>query len=250
MKLPLSGPGYTTADLEKFLSGTIDLGLKQGRFNRASLTSSVAGQLSALEKLPGASTKALTGTNDLKDLMAKLVVKDGRLQLVDPVTFSIDGAKATLGGAVGIAGKLFLEGTYFLPGTAISKITGGKCGGDGKEVPIPLQIAGSVDGPEYRPNAGGIAASLVEACLKSGALDAARSKLQEKTGIEVPVGVDDAKKRAQEEVERQRAEAEAKARAEADRLKLEAEKRAAEQRKKAEDAAKKKAQDAFKKLGL
>ncbi len=251
LKLDVSGTGYSTADLEKFLTGSIDVALRKGQFNRSSITGAVGGQLSALEKIPGVSTKALTGKNELKDLFAKLVVKDGKLQLVEPVTFGLDQGRATLGGAVGIAGKLFLEGTYFLPGSVISSATGGRCGADQKELAIPIEIAGSVDGPEYRPNAGGIAKSLVESCLKSSAagaaIDTAKEKIKQATGIDVPADPAAAKKLAQEELARQRAEAEGKARAEADRLKAEAMRKADEERKKAEAAAKKKAEDAAKK---
>ncbi len=240
LKIDLTGAGYSTADLEKFLSGSIDLGLRKGQFKRASITGAVGGQLSALQKIPGVSTKALVGKNEIKDLIAKLEVKDGKLQLVEPVTFGIDQSRATLGGAIGIAGKLFLEGTYFLPGSVISSVTGGRCGADQKELAIPIEIAGSVDGPEYRPNAGGIVTSLVESCLKSGAVgaavDTAKSKIKQATGIDVPTDVDAAKKLA-----------ESKARAEADRLRAEAERRAAEERKKLEAAAKKKAEEAAKK---
>ncbi|MGA9525420.1 MAG: AsmA family protein, partial [Myxococcaceae bacterium] len=198
LKIDLSGAGYSTADLEKFLHGSIDLGLRKGQFNRASITGAVGGQLSALQRIPGVSTKALVGRNEIKDLIAKLVVKDGKLQLVEPVTFGLDQSRVTLGGAIGIAGKLFLEGTYFLPGSVLSSVTGGRCGADQKELAIPIEIAGSVDGPEYRPNAGGIATSLVESCLKSGAVgaavDSAKSKIKQATGIDVPTDVTAAKK--------------------------------------------------------
>jgi uncharacterized protein involved in outer membrane biogenesis len=269
LTLDLSGVGYRLPDLEKALTGTIDLGLRQGRFKRASLTSAVGGKLTDLERIPGVSTQALAGKNELKDLLAKLVVRDGRLKLVDPVTFGIDGGRATLGGAVGIAGKLFLDGTYYLPGALLAKATGGRCGADHKELPIPIAIAGSVDGPEYRPDVAGVAKGVIDACLKGAlagaAADALKNRVKAATGLDVPTSTAEAQRRAaeeaarlrqqtearaREEAERQRAEAEGKAKAEADRVRAEADRRAAEEKKKAEEAAKKKAADQLKKLGF
>jgi hypothetical protein len=239
LNLRLTGKGYQTADLEQFLHGAIDLSMKQGRFNKGSVTDGVVSRLDGLGKIPGVTLQPLRGENAIKDLVAKLEVKDGKLTLVQPVTFALDQGRATLGGAVGIGGKLFLDGTYHLPGTVVGSATGGKCRSD-KELPIPLAIVGSIDGPEYQPRPAAAVRSLVEACVTQAAADAAADKLKSKLGVTVPTNVDDAKQRAQAEADRARAEAEAKARAEA-------EKRAAEQKRKAEEAAKSKAKDALKK---
>ncbi len=260
LQLQLSGRGYDTADLEQFLSGGIELAMREGRFNKGSVTDGVVSRLDGLEKIPGVSLQPLKGENAIRDLVAKLEVKDGKLTLAKPVTFTVDQAKATLEGAVGIAGSLHLDGTFFLPAAVLGKATGGRCTSD-KELPIPLSIVGSVDGPEYQPRVAEALKPVVEKCVANAAANAAANALEQKLGVKVPGGVptsvDDAKAKAQAEADRLREEAEAKARADAERLRkeaeakarAEAEKRLAEQRRKAEEAAKKKAQDALKGFG-
>ncbi|MHB8874993.1 MAG: AsmA family protein [Myxococcaceae bacterium] len=242
LDLRLSGQGYDTPSLEKFLVGSIDLGMKQGRFAKASLAESVVGQLGQLNQAAGSKAAALTNNNQIRDLAAKLEVKDGKMRLTQPVTFDLDGGKATLEGAVGIAGKLFLKGIYLLPGANLGKLTQGRCSSN-EPLPIPVEIAGSLDGPEYKPEVTGIARSLFDSCLKSQAATAVKDAVKAKLGVEVPTTTDDAKKRLEAETAKQKAELEAKARAEADR-------RAAELRKKAEDEAKKKAAGMLKGFGF
>ena len=104
LDVQVSGVGFETADLERHLLGQLDVGLREGRFARASLTESVAsGSLTALRKIPGLATKALDGNNSFRDLRALLEVRDGRMHLRQPVEFTLDGNRVQLEGAIGIA---------------------------------------------------------------------------------------------------------------------------------------------------
>ena len=271
----LTGQGFETVDLERHLLGQLDVALKEGRFARASLTESVAGgSLTALQKVPGLSTKALGGDNTFRDLSSMFEVKDGRLNMRKPVDFTLDGNRVRLDGAIGIAGKLFLTGTYFLRGRALEQMTGGKCGAM-QDMPVPVQIGGTVDAPRFTVDAKAAMQPLAERCLKAGLVSASKAlgAKAQALGVPVPAVADvDAKAkeavaraqaakaeaeqraraeadRVRAEAERAKAEAEQKARAEADRVRTEAERAKAEAERKARDEAAKRADEAKQKLG-
>ncbi len=250
MGIQLTGRGFETAELEKALTGTIGMAMKEGQFKTVSLLDSVTGGFSSsLAKIPGVSAQKVPGNNSFKDLAANFQVEDGKLKLKAPVTTAIDGNKVQLDGALGIAGGLFLEGTYFLSAKTATAMTGGKCQAE-SDLPIPLKIEGTARAPAIRPDVGGVAGALAERCLKSVAGSAAAKALGDKLGVKVPTNVDDAKQKLEAEAAAKRAEAEGKARAEADRIRQETEARIAAEKAKAqraaEDAAKKKAQDKLK----
>ncbi len=235
LNLNLAAVGTDTADLEKTLSGMFDLSMKEGRFTKASLLESTTGSMvKPLSAVPGMQVKSMGGSNAIRDLAAAFEVMEGKMKLKKPVGFNLDGNRAQLDGAIGIVGKLFLTGTYFLPGTVLSGLTGGKCSAAG-ELPIPIAIEGTVDSPSYRPDVSGVMKGAMDQCLKGAAAAAAQQKL------------DDAKRKAEEKVNRRKAEAEASARAEAERRRQEAEAAAnkakadAEARARAEAEKKKKA---------
>lgn len=238
----LSGKGFETADLEQFLSGNVDLGMAEGRLVKANLTESVAGHVAKLGKMSAAQKVSTAGA--IRDLAAQFVVKDGKLELVKPVKTSVDGNTLQVGGAIGIAGKLALQGTYFMSAKSLGSMTGGRCSGEG-EIAIPLKIEGAASAPSYGLEGGALATEIASRCL-SGALGNA---LKDKLGIDVPTSAADAKNLLKEKAAAKQAELEAQARAkaqaESDQLKAEAAKKAAEQKKKAEEAAKKKAKGAL-----
>jgi len=171
----LHGQGFETVDLERHLLGQLDVALKEGRFARASLTESVAGgSLTALQRVPGLPVKALGGDNAFRNLGTMFEVKDGRMNMRKPVDFTLDGNRVQLDGAIGIAGKLFLTGTYFLRGRALEQMTGGKCGAM-PDMPVPVQIGGTVDAPRFTVDAKAAMRPLAERCLKAGLVSAAQA---------------------------------------------------------------------------
>jgi len=276
LDVQVSGVGFETADLERHLLGQLDVGLREGRFARASLTESVAsGSLTALRKIPGLATKALDGNNSFRDLRALLEVRDGRMHMRQPVGLTLDGNRVQLEGAIGIAGGLFLTGLYTLPGQALEKMTGGKCGSM-DELRLPIGIGGTIDAPRFTVDAKAAAQPLAERCLKGGLASSAAKSLGAKAealGVPVPAGADldakakaaaasakaakaEAEQKAKAEVERARAQAEAakaeaeqKARAEAERARAQAEAAKAEAERKAREEAAKRGNEVKQKLG-
>lgn len=163
----LTGDGFETAELEQALLGHMTMSLKQGRLGKAGLTEAVLGNLKVLEQVPGLNLKPVKVDNALKDLVAHLEVKDGKMTLARPLTFWVDGNRVNLGGAIGIGGGLFLTGEYFISGALLDRATGGRCKSGG-EVGIPLTVGGSIDAPQFRPDGAAIIAGLAKSCLGVG----------------------------------------------------------------------------------
>ncbi len=164
----LTGDGFETAELEEKLLGQLTMSLKQGRLGKPGLTESVLGNLKPLEQVPGLNLKSVKTDNVIKDLVAHLDVRDGKMTLSRPLAFSLDGNRVNLGGAIGIAGGLFLSGEYFVSGALLDKATGGRCKSSG-EVGVPLTVGGSIDAPQFRPDAKAIIGALAKSCLSGTA---------------------------------------------------------------------------------
>jgi hypothetical protein len=268
LDVKLRGVGFETADLERHLMGQLGVAFQEGRFARASLTESVAGgSLAVLKKVPGLSAKAVGGDNTFRNVSTMFEVKDGRMTMRQPVDFTLDGNPIRLEGAIGIAGKLFLTGTTSLRGRLLEQMTSGKCGAM-PDLPVPVQIVGTIDAPRFAVDAKTVAQPLVERCLKAGLASGAKS-----LGVPVPAAAEvnakskeaqaraqaikaEAEERAKAEAERARAEAERtkaeleqKARAEAERVRVEAERVKAEAERKAKEEAAKRGNEAKKQIG-
>lgn len=220
----LAGAGFGLADLEQALTGTIDVAMKEGRFAKTDLLKSITGRLAQVAKLPGVTLQPLGGTGAFRDLKGRLVVKDGRLALEQPVSFTLDGHALELGGAVGVAGTLGLQGTYALPGAVLQQATKGRCATEGT-FPVPFTLTGPILEPKTEPDLTAILKSLAVACLKGGL----GQQLSEAVGVDVGRAAQEAEAKARAEAARLEAEAgrlkteaEAKARAEAERLQAEA----------------------------
>ncbi len=267
LDVQVSGAGFETVDLERHLLGQLSVAFKEGRFARARLTESVAGSsLTALQKVPGLSTKVIGGDSTFRNLSTLLEVKDGRMNMRKPLDFAVDGNRVQLDGGIGIAGKLFLSGTYFMRGPLIEQMTGGKCGAMA-DLPVPVQIGGTIDAPRFTVDGKNAARPLAEQCLKAGLGVATQALGAKAQALGVPAVADidakakaaaaraqavkaEAEQRAKEEAERARAEAERvkaeaeqKARAEAERVRAESERRVREEAAKRSEEAKKKLGD-------
>jgi AsmA protein len=164
----LVGEGFETAELEQKLLGNMTVALTQGKLARAGLTEAVLGDFKALEKVPGLDLKAVKSDNTISNLLGHFEVKDGRMTLSRPMSFSLDGNKVVLGGAIGIAGGLFLKGDYFVSQALLEKATGGRCKSS-EELRVPVAINGSVQGPQVRPDGKAIALTLAQRCLTGAA---------------------------------------------------------------------------------
>lgn len=238
LEVKAQGEGFETEELEQKLLGSLRVALNDGKLAKASLTQSVLGDFSALDKVPGVATqkaaKAVASDNTIKNLAASIDIRDGKLHLRQPVTFSLDGNKVVLGGAIGIAGKLFLNGEYFVPPAIVSALTGGKCKATG-DLRVPVAVVGSITTPEFRPDAAPVLGGLVQACLQGQAgaalKDAAKAAGVDTSkvlpaGVTVPTSTEDAERQAREQAARAQAEAEARAKAELEKQKREAEEKA------------------------
>jgi len=243
VNLDLEGVGTERVDLEEHLTGSGSLSMREGRTSGLGLSRAVFGDLSGL---PSGVKDRLSADEPLRDLAARFEVRGGRMELREPLAFAVDGSPVALGGAVGIFGALFLDGTYELAARRLEQVTGGACKANRNPV-IPLKITGSASRPEVRPDAGHIAAELAQACLlgKAGAVvdgllgdGAAKKAAEAKEQLEREAASKAAAAKAELDAQA------ARAKAEADRLKAEAEAK----RKAAENEAKKKAADEAKKL--
>lgn len=169
LELKASGEGFETAELEQKLLGSLRLGLNDGKLNKGSLTQSVLGGFAGLDKIPGVQTskaaKAIVSDNTIKNLAATVDIRDGKLNLSKPLALNLDGNKVVLGGAIGIGGKLFLNGEYFVPAALVNQLTSSKCKAT-SELRVPVAIGGSVTAPEFKPNAEPLVAGLLQACLQ------------------------------------------------------------------------------------
>ncbi|MBS2032733.1 MAG: AsmA family protein [Deltaproteobacteria bacterium] len=251
--LDLAGEGFETAELEQALTGNIDASLTQGHYSAASLTQSVLGGFGpTLAKIPGMKVTNAQATNAINDLVATFEVKQGKMQLKKPMALALDGGKLTLDGAIGIAGGLFLTGTYGLPGQVLSSVTGGKCKVAGA-VPIPVKINGTAAAPAFAPDVAGAASNVLQACLTGKAgevLDQAKAQAE----AQAKAAADNAKQQAAQAAQQAKAQADAQAQAakqqaqaKADQEKKAADAAAAKAKADADAKAKKAADDAAKK---
>ena len=243
VSLDLAGEGTERADLEKHLTGAGSLSMREGRTSGLGLSRAVFGNLSGV---PSGIKDRLSADEPLRDLATRFEVRGGKMELREPLAFAVDGSPVQLGGAVGIFGDLFLDGTYELAAKRLEQRSGGACKAARNPV-IPVRITGPASRPEVRPDGGRIAAELAQACLlgKAGAVvdgllgdGAAKKAAEAKEQLERESAAKAAAAKAELDAQA------ARAKAETDRLKAEADAK----KKAAEDAAKKKAADEAKKL--
>ena len=241
----LDGVGFDFASLEKHLTGNWSLALQEGKLSGASITSSVIGGLASI---PGVSSQKLASEGDLRDLFAGFAVENGRMNLQKPIRLALDGNRVELGGAVGIGGDLFLDGTYFVSPALVSRLTGGKCSIE-KEAAVPLAITGSPARPAVKPDAKALGVLLAKSCLAGKAQEAVDRLVGGQT--KQAIGrVQDEANQAQEAAQRQVDEAKLEAQRKADAAKAEAERKAKEAEERAKQKAKEEAGKLRKGLGF
>lgn len=245
LEVDLAGAGFDLASLEQHLSGGWSLGLTEGRLLLGDVTSAVAG---GLAKVPGVDPQRLASAGELRDLLASFIVEKGRMNLQRPIALRLDGNRVELGGAVGVAGGLFLDGNYFVGPTAVQRLSGGRCSLD-QEAAVPLRIGGTIRDPAVQPDAAALAGVLARSCLAGEARDA----VDRLTGGAATEAIGDARAKAEEaaaEARRQAEETRTAAARKAEEAKAAAEKAKREAEQKAKDEAKKKADDLRKRLGF
>ncbi|MFN7135807.1 MAG: AsmA-like C-terminal region-containing protein, partial [Myxococcales bacterium] len=185
LNLSVSGRGFETKDLEESLNGALELAMKQGRFAKGSVTRSVLGDTAVLSKVPGVKLDKLQADNAIRDLLASFEIKNGRLNLKKPMALGLDRSRMALDGAIGIAGGLFMKGTYFVSPDAVASVSNGKCAPK-EELQVPIDIAGTLKEPSFRPDVKGLAGAIGAACV-AGRLDdlagKAADQLKAKLGV-------------------------------------------------------------------
>ncbi|WP_373048506.1 AsmA family protein [Vulgatibacter sp.] len=217
LDLQLDGVGFDREALEEHLTGGWNLQLAQGRISAAAITSSVLG---GLAEVPGVGQQQLASEGEIRNLLASFAVEKGRMNLTKPVKLQLDGNRVELGGAVGIGGDLFLDGTYFVSPQLVAKVTGNRCTLE-KEAAVPLRITGPAKKPAVQPDAKALGLVVAKGCL-AGKAQQAVEKLAGPAASEAVGKAQEAAARAREEADAAKAKAEAEAR----RRKQEAEDRA------------------------
>jgi AsmA protein len=228
LDVELDGEGFDMDALQQHLTGGWSLALQNGKLSTAAISTAVLG---GLADIPGLAPQKLASEGDLRDLLAGFVVEKGRMNLKKPIQLQLDGSKVELDGAVGIAGDLFLDGTYFVSPQLVSRVTGGRCT-ISQPAGVPLSVTGSAAKPSVKPDTRALGVLVAKSCLAGKAQEA----VDRLTG--------GAAKEAIGKAESQVEEASAAARQKADEVKAEAE----QKRKATEEKAKEKARDEAKKL--
>jgi hypothetical protein len=169
-KVEFSGTGVEWDGLKKVLIGDGGIGLRQGALTTTDLGGKVLGGISEALRAAGKSAAShkvsgASGKTDVRDMAIQFVVKDGAMQLTKPITFG------TYFGGVKFAGKIGLDGSVHLDGTAtVSKETMADLlsgtGVSAVSLEVPVGIGGSLEGPTVRVDAQAAVSGLVKGAVK------------------------------------------------------------------------------------
>jgi uncharacterized protein involved in outer membrane biogenesis len=252
LDLHLEGTGTERVDLEKHLQGSWSLSMLEGRVVGPDLRHSI---LESFAVVPSLQPSRLSTERAIRDLVGTFVVSDGKMHLEKPLSLSLGGGKLTLGGAVGIFGDLFLDGSYLLPAADLQRLSGGRCKAD-EPLPIPVRLSGTPSSPSVRSD-GSVAMALAKTCLAGAAEGAVDALLGTGATQKAREQVDAAKQAAEQKVDQVKEaarQAELEAKREADRRAEQLRQEAERAKREAEERAKQKAKEAAggmkKRLGL
>jgi AsmA protein len=212
----LQGVGYTPDQLEQTLLGAINGSVQNGTFYGVDVVSKLSEPLA--KAIPAA--KALK-SEDLTKLGENLPfgveIKNGVAQLERPITWTRPEAAMSFNGGIRLDGTLDLKGTVNLTPATVNKLTGGRV-----TPAAPIPIAAAITGKAWSPEVTGLDIKPAAAVIaKQAAVGLAGQLLGDKA------------KPVQDIIQG----GEAKARAEAEAKQRELEARAAEEKRKLEEAA-------------
>lgn len=184
--LDVSGAGTEWEKLRDGLTGLAALAVKDGALTTTDLGDQVLGGVSkalAVAGRGGAAEKvggAVGGRTELDDLSGTFDVKDGFLSARTPVTFTTGAGKMSLGGRIGLDGRLDLRGAAAVPRKSLAGVAAGVPLPDALEV--PLGLGGTLSSPSVSVRADEAVKGLVAGSAKravQGAKEKATEKAQE-----------------------------------------------------------------------
>jgi AsmA protein len=150
--LDLAGVGSNWSELRNVLTGLGALSVKEGALTTKDLggeaLGAVAQGLQALGKGGAAGRVAALegGKTTLRDLAASFTVKDGFLALARPLSFSTPAGSVRLGGRIGLAQQLALEGGFRLSKDALARL-GVPALAAGSGIELPMKLGGTLEAP-------------------------------------------------------------------------------------------------------
>ena len=164
--LDVDGKGTEWEKLRDGLAGIAALAMKEGTLTTADLGGEVLGGvakgLSALGRSDAAKrvAGAATGKTTFRDLAGKFTVKDGFLTAQSPLRFGSSGADFSLGGRLGLDGRLEVQGAAVVPKKLLAEIVSGVPLPEKLEV--PLALGGTIGSPRVSVRADQAVATLVK----------------------------------------------------------------------------------------
>ena len=241
--IAVSGKGLVWEQMSKSLTGDLGMMLANGRVQSLDLEKAILGPLA--RKMPFLNAKKIETGTAFKTLAGTFSIANGKMTLKKPMTLKSPRGDLEVDGAIGLDKSLDLRGTFDVPPSLLSTITGGKVK-PSKSIPVKLGLGGSITSPK-------ITGLQVDALLTEVAKAAGLSKLLDAKAAaeaEAKRRLDEAKTKAMAEVDKAKARAQAevnKAKAKAQAAADKAKARAKAEADKAKNKAKNKGKDAAKK---
>jgi AsmA protein len=154
-KTDLVGHGDTWSTLRQDLSGNGEMDLSEGIWTRINLAEELAAPILQVLHLSGQNVGGAGGSGEQKTtrldkVHATFRVNNGMLNLTQPISMNSDFGEANLRGAIGLDGRLDLQGTAGLVPDFLAGITSGKLR-LGAPVQVPFGIGGTLEAPAVRP---------------------------------------------------------------------------------------------------
>ncbi len=192
--LAIDGRGTEWEKLKREISGLAALAIKDGALTTTDLGDDVLGALSKGLEVAGKGgvAKKLSGVEGgkttIRDLSGKFTVKDGFLAAQSPLKFGSGAGDVTLGGRIGLDGRLDLSGGVAVPKKLLAQAISGVPLPEKLEV--PLGIGGTLSAPRVQVRADQVASSLAR-----GQVEQAKKAAQQEAEKAAKEGVESVLKR-------------------------------------------------------
>jgi AsmA protein len=183
--LELSGKGLDWARLEKAMTGSAALALRDGTLTTADLGAGAlgavakglqaVGQPAAAEKVSGAEARTT-----FRELAGRFVVADGWITAEKPFRLDTPVGPFDLGGRVGLDHRLDLQGTVAVSRASLSRILPGSKLRLPESLTVPVALGGTLGAPAVRFRADEVAKALVRGKAEE-ASRAARQEAEKRT---------------------------------------------------------------------
>lgn len=185
-RLDLTGRGTDWGKLKQALTGLAALAFAKGALTTTDLGDHVLGGLSqALEKAGrGGAARRVAGAGDgrttFEDLAGSFDVKDGFLTARSPVKLVTPAGPLSLGGRIGLDGRLDLRGSAAVPKGALAAVAPARLPLP-PTLEVPLAIGGTLGAPSVSVEADAAVSGLVKGQVRQvteGAKEKARGEVE------------------------------------------------------------------------